>query len=152
MEVRAGSRAGRHDLKREAGTGSRGQALIGAPMISCVITIRCTMWSYALPSRLYYHHFWGHHHHFHHHHHHHFYRHPCVITISFTITIAIPIINTLTSMPSPLHSPSSSLLPSPLPLLLLALALSLPWVLFTMSNNLSHSFPRKQCVIFVFHD
>ena len=34
MDVRAGNRAGRHDLKREAGTGSRGQAFIGAPLMS----------------------------------------------------------------------------------------------------------------------
>ena len=34
MEVRAGSRTGRQDLKREAGPGSRGQALIGDPLIS----------------------------------------------------------------------------------------------------------------------
>ncbi len=34
IEVRAGSRAGRQDLKRETGTGSRGQALIGDPLMS----------------------------------------------------------------------------------------------------------------------
>ncbi len=32
--MRAGSRAGRHDLNREAGTGSKGQAMSGDPLMS----------------------------------------------------------------------------------------------------------------------